>query len=160
MDIRMPVMDGFESTKIIREKYPTIKIIAFTTFDLENNIIEMSKLGVKSFLNKDRCEDLARVVRIVHEGGVYFPDNVAEILQKHLVKTTEPNESAAVHLSESEKTLLKAICKGWSSSQIASVLHKSPRTIDEYRENLYLKFGVDCKEELIVHAVKFNLVNT
>jgi len=74
MDIRMPRMNGFEATRMVREKYPRIKIIVFTTFDLEDNIVEMNKLGVKSFINKEKCEDLGRVIKIVHEGGVYFPD--------------------------------------------------------------------------------------
>ncbi|GHM99289.1 DNA-binding response regulator [Cytophagales bacterium WSM2-2] len=160
MDIRMPRLDGFETTKVIRDKYPNIKIIAFTTYEFETYVVEMNKLGVKSFLCKEKCEDLARVIKIVHEGGVYFPDDVAEVLQRHLSDAVSATRSSAINLSEMEKTLLHAICKGWSSTQIASVLHKSPRTIEEYRENLYAKFEVDCKEELIVHAVKFNLVNT
>ena len=159
MDLRMPRMDGFEATKIVRGKYPGIKVIVFTTFDIESNIVELSRLGIKSFLSKESCEELARVIKIVYEGGVYFPDKVAEVLQKHLANSTSINQSSPVQLTESEKILLMAICKGWSSAQIASVLHKSPRTVDEYRENLYSKFGVDCKEELIVHAVKYNLVN-
>src|SRR5882724_10682819 len=67
MDLRMPRMDGFEATKIVRGKYPGIKVIVFTTFDIESNIVELSRLGIKSFLSKESCEELARVIKIVYE---------------------------------------------------------------------------------------------
>lgn len=152
MDISMPVMDGIEASKIIQKKYPFTKIIAYSFFDNEKNIIEMNKAGVKSFVGKGSpVSEIFKAIRIVHGGGVYFPDDIADVLQKFLAKS---EEGETILLSDTEKLLLEALSKGWTSKQIAEVIHKSPRTIDEYRIALYEKFGVESKEELLVKASK------
>lgn len=81
MDIRVPKLNGIEAAKVIHSKFHTIKVIALTEFDFEENIIAMSKAGVKSFLSKNEVNELARVIKIVHEGGVYYPDEVGSIVQ-------------------------------------------------------------------------------
>lgn len=158
MDIRMPVMNGIEATKIIIHKYPNLKIIAFTEFDFEHNVVEMNKAGVKSFVAKSQAAELVRAIEIVSDGGVYFPDEVAEILQRYLNKTMPLPEGIMVTLNEFERQLLFAIAKGKSSTQIGHQLSRSARTIEDYRQKLYLKFGVKNKEELIVKAVHHNFL--
>ncbi len=64
----------------------------------------------------------------------------------------EPKE--IILLSENEKILLETISKGWTSKQIAKVINKSPRTIDEYRTLLYKKFNVENSEQLVEKAVR------
>ena len=158
LDMRMPEMDGIQTAKIIQCQYPNVKLIAFTEFDFERNIVEMNKAGVKSFIAKSQAEDLLRAIKIVSEGGVYFPDEVAGILQRYLHKTRPLPTVACPPLSAFERLLLKSICEGKSSTAIGHALHRSPRTIEEHREKLYAKFKVQSKEQLIVKAVEHNLV--
>jgi CheY-like chemotaxis protein len=77
MDIQMPVMDGIEATQHLMATYPHLKIIALSMFDNELNIIKMSALGIKSFIGKDDATVLPKAITIVHEGGVYLPNEVA-----------------------------------------------------------------------------------
>ena len=158
LDIRMPVMNGFEAATEIQRKYPAVKIAAFTQFDLEENIIEMSKIGIKSFLNKDQVEDVPRILRIIYKGGLYFPDKVAGIFQRYLKRIPTSISTCPFKLNEIELVLLESICKGWSSSRIAGIINKSARTVEKYRNQLYRKFKVENKEQLIVEAYKWSII--
>lgn len=151
MDINMPTMNGIEASKIIRKKYSLIKIIAYTFFDQEKHIIEMNKVGVRSFVAKGSVTELLKAIQVVHQGGFYLPNEIANTLQQFLCKN-EPTE--IIELSDTEKILLEAVSKGWTSKQIAKVINKSPRTIDEHREALYKKFNVENRQQLIVKAVR------
>ena len=88
---------------------------------------------------------------MVHQGGFYLPNEIANTLQQFLCKN-EPTE--IIELSDTEKILLEAVSKGWTSKQIAKVINKSPRTVDEYRDALCIKFNVENSQQLIAKAVR------
>jgi DNA-binding NarL/FixJ family response regulator len=158
MDIRMPRMDGIEASKKVKELYPRIKIITFSQYDYESNIIEMYMIGVKSFIGKDDSPDeLLKAIRTVYTSGSYMTDMATEIIQRQLIYKAK--ESSNIHLLDTiqEKELITMIIKGLSSVEIAARINKSPRTVEKMRERLYHKFGISCKEELIVLAIKWNL---
>ncbi|MBX2968286.1 MAG: response regulator transcription factor [Cyclobacteriaceae bacterium] len=156
-DIRMPVMDGIEATRIILEDDPSSKIIAWTIFEDEEHVVAMSRLGVKSFLGKNDLSEVFKAIRIVNEGGVYLPDKIGKILREYLDKESDA-EICPISLSKLEETLVKAICNGYSSSKIGDLIGKSPRTIEDYRNRLYEKFQVCNKEQFIVKATKWKLI--
>lgn len=161
MDIRMPIMNGIEASLILKERYPAIKVIAFSQYDQENNIIEMNINGVKSFIGKeDHYEELFKSIRIVYSGGVYMTDRSATIVQKYLSKNAnvEHSEISLPEISESERRLIKDIVNGLSSTEIAKTIGKSPRTVEDMREKIYRKFNVVNKEQLIALVSKHNLV--
>ncbi|UXE68938.1 MAG: response regulator transcription factor [Chryseotalea sp. WA131a] len=158
MDIRMPKMDGIEASKKVLENYPQIKIITFSQYDYESNIVQMYIIGVKSFIGKDdHPNELIKAIRTVYTSGSYMTDMATEIIQRYLAYKVK--ESNNVHLldNEQEKELIKMIVKGLSSGEIASKIYKSPRTVDDMRKRLYSKFNIDCKEQLIALASKWNL---
>jgi DNA-binding NarL/FixJ family response regulator len=161
MDIRMPIMNGIEASLILKERYPAIKVIAFSQYDQENNIIEMNINGVKSFIGKeDHYEELFKSIRIVYSGGVYMTDRSAAIVQKHLSKNAnvEHSQISLPEISESERRLIKDIVNGLSSTEIAKTIGKSPRTVEDMREKIYRKFNIVNKEQLIALVSKHNLV--
>jgi DNA-binding NarL/FixJ family response regulator len=158
MDIRMPKMNGIEASKKVLELYPKIKIITFSQYDYESNIVQMYIIGVKSFIGKeDRPEELLKAIHTVYTSGSYMTDMAAEIIQQNLAYKAK--ESNNIHLleSEQEKEFVKMIVKGLSSGEIGTKINKSPRTVDKMRERLYHRFGINCKEQLIALAVKWNL---
>lgn len=157
MDIRMPVMNGIEATDYIKKLYPDQKIIAFSQYDQEENIIEMNIHGVKSFIGKgDDIEELFKAIRIVHDGGIYMTTRSAQIVQNYLKRATAETK-CPYELTEQESKLLKGICQGLSSTELAELIHKSPRTVEKYRLDLYKKFNVTNKEQLISKVSKWCL---
>lgn len=157
MDIRMPGMDGIEASKKVKELYPKIKIVTFSQYDYESNIIQMYIIGVKSFIGKDDSpEELFKAIRTVHASGSYMTDLATEIIQRNLAYKAK--ESNNIHLlDEQERIFVKMIVEGLSSNQIALKINKSPRTVDKMREQLCNKFKVTHKEQLIALASKWNL---
>ena len=121
MDIRMPKMNGIETSKKVIELYPKIKIITFSQYDFESNIVQMYIIGVKSFIGKDdSAEELLKAIRTVYTSGSYMTDMATEIIQRHLAYKVK--ESNNIHLleNEQEKELIKMIIKGLSSGEIAA----------------------------------------
>lgn len=115
-------------------------------------------IGVKSFIGKeDRPEELFKAIRTVYTSGTYMTDMAAEIIQRQL--SYKAKESNNIHLleSEQEKEFIKMIIKGLSSKEIAAKINKSSRTVDDMRKRLYSKFNIECKEQLIALASKWNL---
>jgi DNA-binding NarL/FixJ family response regulator len=157
MDIRMPKMNGMETSKKVIELYPKIKIITFSQYDYESNIVQMYIIGVKSFIGKDdRPEELLKAIRTVYTSGSYMTDMATEIIKRNLAYKAK--ESNNIHLlDEHEKDFIKMIIKGLSSVEIATKINKSPRTVEDMRKRLYSKFNIDCKEQLIALASKWNL---
>ena len=158
MDIRMPKMNGIEASKKVIELYPQIKIITFSQYDFESNIVQMYIIGVKSFIGKDdEPEELLKAIRTVYTSGSYMTDMATEIIKRNLAY--KANESNNIHLleNEHEKELVKMIVEGLSSVEIASRINKSPRTVEDMRKRLYSKFNINCKEQLITLASKWNL---
>lgn len=156
-DIQMPVMNGVEASRLILKDDPTAKIIAWTIFEDEEHLITMSRLGVKSYLGKSNYDEILKAIRIVNSGGVYLPDKFAGILSSYLEKESS-KKNCPIKLSPFEYSLVKAIGKGYSSTEIGNLIGKSHRTVEDYRNDLYKKFNVNNKEELIIKATMWNML--
>ena len=157
LDIRMPEMCGLKTSVRLKELYPNLKIIAYSQYDFESNIIEMNIRGVKSFIGKnDEPEELFKEIRTVFTGGAYMTDRSTTIIQKYLAY--KHNIVCPINVDDTELSLIKKLCQGLSSKEIGDIICKSPRTVEKYRDDLYRKFQVSSKEELIATVVKFGLV--
>jgi DNA-binding NarL/FixJ family response regulator len=155
MDISMPRMNGIKATEKIKELYPDLKIIAYSQYDREENIIEMNMRGVKSFIGKEGDpKELLTAIRIVDEGGVYMPDKALKIIQKRLALAHESlNQESTTEklppLTPTQQAVLGYVCKNYSSTEIAEKINRSPRTVEDCRIELYEKFNVTKKKDLV-----------
>ena len=155
MDIRMPYMDGIEATDKIKNLYPNLKIIAYSQYDQEENIIKMNAHGVKSFIGKeDDTEELFKAIRIVNSGGVYLTDKAAVIVQRHLNNLSKIPIKTAYVLNEIKNTVIKMILEGLTSKEIGERINRSHRTAEDIRKRIYDKFNVNNKEQLIFQLAK------
>jgi DNA-binding NarL/FixJ family response regulator len=156
MDIQMPKMSGIEATEYLTVHFPKIKIIILTNFDSTSNIVQLCKLGVKSFVDKKDVDDLPKAIRSIKNGGVYFSDQIGTVLQMHL--NVSVAQQSIVDLKPLELEILRHLAKGASSSDIGKIICKSHRTVEDYRIKIYKKFDVSNKEQLLVKAVKTGLL--
>lgn len=84
VDVNMPVMNGFETAKNIHQKYPGIKILAFSVNDDEKDVVKMLKNGADGYILKGADPDeLSNAIRIVYNGGRYFSPGVSEIAEEY-----------------------------------------------------------------------------
>lgn len=163
MDIRMPKMDGIEATDRIKEQYPHIKIIAFSQYDQEENIIEMNIHGVKSFIGKDdEPEELLKAIRTVSDGGTYMTDKAASIVQSRLSSISRQgksvnediNASDLQKLSSIELVILRHTACHKSVKEIAEELFLSPNTVNNHQANLRKKLNLFGRSTLLKYALE------
>lgn len=144
------LMDGITATFKVLKLFPNSKIIAFSQYDYETNILKMYSLGVKCFISKGGDpKELFKAIRIVHNGGTYITDEFSEIIKRNLIRKEYALHQNQFNFSEKENEMLRMIIGGYTSKEIGDRLNKSHRTIEDHREKLYNRLGVKNKLELI-----------
>ena len=155
MDVRMPIVDGIEATRIVSAEYPSIKVLALSIEEEEGVIIRMLKAGAKGYLLKDvEKEVLHKALIEVLETGYYHTKHVSEILVRSLHQDVPPQ----IKLKPREMEFLKLACSEMTYQQIADKMYLSPKTIDGYREALFQKLNVKNRIGLVMFAIKEKLV--
>jgi len=155
LDIRMPKMDGIEAAKIIKEKYPEIKIIMLTMHNHASMIKQMLQMGIHGYILKNT--DIAEMINafsIVMDGGTYYGDEVKDSIIEDAVKNTMDNK---VVLSTNEKNILNLVCAGNSDKQISEQMKMDIATIVTYINNINAKTSTHNRKALIRFAYENNL---
>ncbi|MDP5231348.1 MAG: response regulator transcription factor [Cellulophaga sp.] len=146
-DIRMPKIDGIAATKIITEKYPKIKVIAFTMFDQQEAIDQMLAAGAQGYVLKNSSLDVVlEAIRKVDKGETYFDKKIQ-------LDVPIKNSSKSI-LSSREKEILMLIGRGNTSHEIASELFIGKSTVDTHRKNMIRKLGLSGSGELLRYAMQ------
>ena len=141
MDLKMPVLNGVEATKIIRKEFPELKIIALTSYDSKSFVANMIDVGAVSYLIKNATpQELLITINEVASKGFYYTDYVMKIIQDDVLTTKKTKSNFDSNfLSPRESEVLKLICLQKSTVEIADQLFISPRTVEGHRNNLLLK---------------------
>lgn len=150
MDVRMPGMNGVETTRQIKEKFPSIKVLMLTTFDDDDYVVEALKIGAVGYLLKDvPPAELIKAIRALHEGGVLIsPKVAAKIVDKLIspsVKERSPNSEINLlinDLSNREKEVLRLLAQGFDNKEIATQLFIAEQTVKNHVSVIYSKLGV------------------
>ncbi|OIV43913.1 response regulator transcription factor [Flavobacterium johnsoniae] len=156
MDLKMPVLNGVEATKIIRKSFPEIKIIALTSYDSKSFIANMIQVGAVAYLIKNTTpKDLIKTINEVNKKGFYYNESVLKIIQETIVssKNSKGNLETSF-LSPREIEILQLICLQKTTSEIAEHLFLSPRTVEGHRNNLLLKTESRNIAGLVVYAIQ------
>jgi DNA-binding NarL/FixJ family response regulator len=154
MDIKMPVMDGIEATEKALKIDPSLKIIALTIFGEEEYLYTMIQKGISGFMLKSTSiNELERAIQLVSTGHQYFSPEISGML----VKKIKDSSSVNLHLTIKEKAVLRLLCQGYSSSEMAKELFLSKRTVEGYRARLLQKTEQSNTINLVIYALKHNL---
>ncbi|MCU7617481.1 response regulator transcription factor [Chryseobacterium sp. PBS4-4] len=157
MDINMPYKNGIETTEWLTEHHPDIKVIALTMEDDEKVLIKMLKAGAKGYLLKDMQPSiLFQAVDTVFEKGSFYTDFVAQKLLK-VQSEDAKNASLLSDLKEREKEFIKLACSELTYKEIADKMCLSPKTIDGYRDSVFVKLEIKNRVGLVLFALKHNL---
>jgi DNA-binding NarL/FixJ family response regulator len=162
MDLKMPVMDGMEATKRVREQYPGIKVLVVTMYDDDRFITHVMELGAGGYLLKNaEPEEILKAIYAVHENGYYFNDVVSKALLKNLVTKNDiqPSFKQGVELTGNELRILKLICEEKTFEEIGDELSLDTSLVLEIHEQLVHKIGVHNTAGLVMFAVKNKLVD-
>lgn len=160
MDITMPVMDGIEATKTLKEKYPDIKVLALTMLSEDQHIRKMIKAGASGYILKNSGkQELIKAIETIVDGKHYFSNDATQAILQELVtpKVNKVNDADDVHITERELEVLKLIVNEFTNQEIADKLYVSVRTIDAHRRNLLQKTGAKNTAGLVKYALKNKL---
>ena len=150
LDLRMPVMEGVEAVRQIRERDPRARVIVLTTYDTDDEISRALKAGAKAYVLKDiAAEDLVGCIRDVLAGKTYIAPAAAAKLAEGVTR---------VQLTPREMATLRLLADGKANKEIANELDISERTVKTHLAHLFEKLGVTSRTEAIKVATRRGLV--
>jgi len=150
LDLRMPVMEGVEAVRRIRERDPHAKVIVLTTYDTDEDITRALKAGAKAYILKDIAADaLIACIHDVLNGKTYLAPAAAAKLAERVTK---------VQLTPRELATLRSMAQGRSNKEVASELGISERTVKTHLGHLFQKLGVTSRTEAVRVASHRGLV--
>jgi len=150
LDLRMPVMEGVEVVRRIRDRDPGARVIVLTTYDTDDEISRALKAGAKAYALKDiAAEDLVACIRDVLAGKTYIAPAAAAKLAEGVTR---------VQLTPREMATLRLMADGKANKEIASALSISERTVKTHLGHLFEKLGVTSRTEAVKVATRRGLV--
>jgi len=152
LDINLPDVSGIELCKKIKKEYPTVQVLAMSTFKERSYISQMIQNGASGYLVKSASrEEITEAILCADEGKLYLSLDINNI-------SLEQVTSEVPVLSRREKEVLQLIADGYTNSQIAQQLFISLHTVDTHRKNLLAKFNVNNTAILIKMAGKYQFI--
>lgn len=162
MDIEMPVLNGIETTEIVKQKYPHIKIIMLTVFDNDEHIFNAIKAGADGYLLKEiNAKDLHNgIVETLNGGAAMNPSIALKTLKllRNPITIQNKQDQEDIQLTTREIEVLEQLSKGLNYIKIAENLVVSKGTVRKHIENIYKKLQVHNKLEAVQKAKRQNLI--
>ncbi|TPG65425.1 response regulator [Hymenobacter nivis] len=166
MDINMPVLDGFEATAELRQRFPDVKVLVLSMLDHEHYVLRMLQAGALGYVLKNAAfQEITHAIRTVAAGQRFLCTEIGlNMLYKAAggAPPASPEQAepvAGVGLTARELEVLRLIAEGLTNSEIADKLFTSKRTIETHRQNIIGKTGVKNTAALIKLAVRQGLIS-
>jgi len=161
MDVRMPNLDGIEATRRIVSAQPEVRVLALTTFDLDDYVYAAVRAGASGFLLKDVSpDDLVHAVRVVARGDAMLAPAVTRRMLDRFITVPAPGARAELpeSVSDRERQVLELVARGRSNAEIAADLYLSEATVKTYVSRLLTKLDARDRVQLAVWAYESGLV--
>jgi len=161
MDLKMPIMNGIQATKAIKEQLPEIKILILTTYDADAWLFDAIRNGADGYLLKDTSrEALIEAIEAIAAGKTPVDPKVAGKLFQQLSKVALPGDTTLGRdLSNREREVLRLISHGMTNAEIAGQLYLSEGTIRNYVSGILEKLDVEDRTQAAVLALRHGLVD-
>jgi DNA-binding NarL/FixJ family response regulator len=163
LDIGMPYLNGLDATRQLLQYDPHFKIIVLTITDADQVIREALDAGARGFvLKSDAARDLVSAVEALQSRRMFFTPRVNDLVLRgfldkgHAISRNEPPNLPVLTAREREVTQLLA--EGKSSKEVASLLNLSTKTVETHRSNIMRKLGLHSIRDLVVYAIKNNII--
>jgi DNA-binding NarL/FixJ family response regulator len=163
MDIKMPEMDGMQTTTHIHQHFKQIKVLALSMHNEDKYIVDMMKAGASGYLLKNaEPEEIIEAISTVHHKGFYFNEHLSVTLIKQLVGPGSYADAAGqqqVDLNDREIEVLRLVCQEHSNQEIGDKIFLSVRTVEGYRARLFEKTGSKNLVGLVIFAIKKGIIS-
>lgn len=163
LDISMPKLNGIEAARIVKEKFPGVKILILTMYEDEGYVNEMVRAGADGYVlkNADKKEILT-AVKVVASGERFFSPTISKLMIEGFIKKAAVGETPGIsddRLTKREIEVLQLIAEGMTSREIAEKLFLSLNTINTHRTNIMKKLDIHDTAGLVKYALQNGLTN-
>lgn len=161
-DLKMPIKDGIDATKVISRQFPNIKVIILTMYEDERFVGHLMECGAAGYLLKSTDPaEIKRAITDVMRTGYYLNPFVNKVLIKKNYSKQKFNHSLAseIVLSDREKEALTLVCMEFTATEIAAKMNISARTVEAIKNRLMERFGVKNSIGLVFYAMKNQLID-
>ena len=160
LDIRMPIMDGYETALWIRSHLPETRVLVVSMVSREPAVIRMLRLGIYGFITKDtNMAELHQALIRIQQKQFHVNELVGNRIFHYFSETpTEQLPDEKMAITDREFIFLRKCCSELTYRQIAKQMHVSPRTIDTYRDHLFEKLQVRTRVGLVIYALRSGLI--
>jgi DNA-binding NarL/FixJ family response regulator len=163
MDVRMPVMDGVEATRLLLESGAGARVIILTTFDLDEYVFEALRAGASGFLLKDvQPAQLVEAIRVVASGEALLAPSITRRLLDRFAATFDASSSKSPpeldSLTPRELEILRLVAGGLSNAEIAAQLFLSETTVKTHVSSVLRKLHLRDRVQAVVLAYQAGLV--
>jgi NarL family two-component system response regulator LiaR len=156
MDLAMPEMDGVTATRLIRQRFPGVQVLALTSFAEEALIQNALQAGAIGYLLKDvTADELAQAIRAAHAGDATLSPAAVQAMVRAATQPPAPGHD----LTKREHTVLALMVDGLSNTEIADKLFVSPSTIKSHVSHILRKLDATSRTEAAALAVRYHLVD-
>lgn len=153
MDLNMPVMNGLEATKEIKQNCPEVRVLILSMHANREYIMQLMHAGASGYVLKDVASDeLLQAIRTVAMGDTHFSAGAADLIFNKPDKSQNQGP-----LTKREEMVLKQLADGQNNRQIAKQLDISIRTVEKHRQNIKTKLDIHTSSGLIRYAVEHDL---
>jgi len=160
MDISMPKTNGLEATRLIKERFPQVKVLILTQHDNREYIAPALGAGASGYvLKRSGRREMLNAIRQVHEQGVFLTSNITQEVFQEYSQAGRNGKEDEHHLTDRERQVLQLVVEGKSNKEVAMVLGISPKTVSVHRTNIMSKLDVQNTVELIRYATSNPLVS-
>jgi DNA-binding NarL/FixJ family response regulator len=159
MDVRMPVMDGIEATRVVTGAEDSPRVLVLTTFDLDEVVYDALRAGASGFLLKDAPEErLTTAIRVVADGGSLFAPSVTRRLIEEFARRDHAPPVSVDGLTEREAEVLRLVARGLSNTEIATELFITENTVKTHVARMLMKLGLRDRVQAVVLAYESGMV--
>ncbi|MBR2844099.1 MAG: response regulator transcription factor [Solobacterium sp.] len=161
MDIRMPGKDGVEGTRLIKNRYPNVKVIVLTTFDDDEYVYGALKYGASGYLLKGCSKaELMEAIHLALSGGAMINPEIATKVIRQFSEMArrediiQVSDELADQLNESEIKIIQVVGRGLSNREISATLYLSEGTVRNYISSILTKLELRDRTQLAIWAVQ------
>ena len=163
MDVSMPILDGVEATRIIRERAPEIQVVILTMHADRDVLDRAIRAGAAGYLVKDcTIEEVVRTVRQAAAGETALTPELAGAMLAEATRP-EPHQASSAHppeaiITKREEEVLQRIAEGLSTTEVAATLYISVKTVKNHLASVYQKLDSRDRTQAVVRAVKMGII--
>ncbi len=161
LDISMPKLNGMDTIKQLRKKYPSILILVFSLINEEDAIINMISNGACGFIHKsDDPAILGKAIESAYNSGFYISKSVKkEYFKMGIAKKFKDGFHGKHHLTEKELEFIRLSANNLNYKEIAEMMKVKPKTLENYRDSLFQKLDINNRAALTLYGIKNGIVS-